>query len=395
MTEKMKISAVICELNPLHFGHLHLLSLMKKTHDAVVCILSGNFVQRGEPAVIDKWSRTRLALEAGADLVIELPLPWAMSGAEHFALGGVTLASALRLEGSLFFGCEDAELSLLEPLRDALLSPEFSEILKGSPGKKGLSFAKRREAAVSALLGKDLAALLQKPNNILAVEYLKALKKSHCVLTPVPVLRVGAKHDKKAEKGEFLSAGELRESIFAGKPFSNYVPENTARTLEDALRRGRAPGSLQLLERSILCKLRSMPREAFSALPDISEGLENKLYLASREAGTLEELFSLIKSKRYSHARVRRLVLSAFLEIPVSSTPPYLRVLGMNSRGEQVLKASSPALPAAIRPSEFQKLPAEVQSIYELECRADDLYALSLPVPYPCGRDQREALIKL
>ena len=183
--------------------------------------------------------------------------------------------------------------------------------------------------------------------------------------------------------------------ILNEKPLSGLVPERTEKALTDALRLGRAPGSLQVLERPILSKLRSMPKEAFSALPDISEGLENKLYLASRKAGSLEELFALCKSKRYSHARIRRLVLSAFLEVPVSGLPPYLRVLGMNPKGEQVLKSASPALPIAIRPTEFQRLSPESQEIYQLESRADDLYALSLPLPYPCGRDQREALIKL
>lgn len=399
MTEKIKISAAICEFDPLHFGHAYLLRCMKERHEAAVCVMSGNFVQRGGPAILDKWTRARLALSQGADLVVELPLPWAAAGAQRFALGGVLLASALPFSGSLFFGCETPELSRLEGLAQALTSPEFSQALAATEARaKGLSFAKRRELALASLLGPEEASLLRQPNNILAVEYITALGKVRSSLSPVPILRLGAGHGQQAKRGEFCSAGQLRERIYQGDSISGLVPPETEAAVQENLILGRAPASFSRLERAVLCKLRAMEPEEFARLPDVSEGLEKKLFAASRKAGSLEELYGLVKSKRYSHARVRRIVLAAFLGItfPLPEAPSYLRILAMSPTGKKLLEQpEKPLLPVAIRASQFDKLGVEAQALYRLETKADDLYALAQPVPAPCGRDQWEPLIRL
>lgn len=397
MPEKKKISAVICELNPLHQGHRLLFQHARALSEGVICVLSGNYVQRGEPAIWDKWYRCRSALENGADLVLELPLPWACSGAERFAMGGVFLANALGNVEFLVFGCENPELSKLEALADSLLSPEFSAQLSKLPSGDGETFARRREKALSKLLGEETAAFLRKPNCILAVEYLKALKRLSSPIRPIVFPRVGAGHDSPSQSGELPSAGELREKLRDGKSIGGMAPSSIVSLWETVSKDGGCPADINRLELPILCKLRTMSPEDFAALPDVSEGLENRLYRASRQAGSLRELYALTKTKRYPLSRIRRLVLSAFLGIPADLPPypPYLRVLGMNETGRKILEEASPSLPLAVRPRDFQKLGDEAQRLFLLEARADDLYALSLPRPQPCGRDFTEKLVKL
>lgn len=395
MREKMKISGVICELNPLHGGHAALFSHAKTISQGLVCVLSGNFVQRGEPAILDKWARTRLALLSGADLVLELPLPWACAGAERFAMGGVALLEGLGSVDTLLFGSETDNLAALEILAKALSSPEFPKELEKETG--GESFALRRERAVARLVGLETAALLRKPNTILGVEYLKAVLRLGSSLTPALFPRQGAGHDLPDWEGPILSASHARELLRQGSELTGRLPEETLELWKRLSQDGLCPASLSRLEIGVLCRLRSMKVEDFAQLPDVSEGLEYRLYKAARQAGSLEEFYSLAKSKRYSHARIRRLTMGAFLGLTkdLPPLPPYLRVLGMTELGEQILRQARPTVPLAVRPGDFQRLSGEVQRLFVLEAHADDLYALALPRPAPCGRDYTEKLVKI
>lgn len=399
MPEKMartgKIAAVICELDPLHFGHQALFRRVKEEAGALICVLSGNFVQRGGPAMLDKWARTRLALENGADLVAELPLPWACAGAERFAAGGVSLAGAFGCVNILAFGSESADVLLLEKIADALLSEEFSKRL-GSLPETGEPFAKRREKALAQMLGPEVLPVLRSPNATLGMEYLKAAKAQNLALSPLVFLRQGANHNRSAQGSQFRSAGELRELVKKGRPIGGLAPESTVGLIDRAISQGRCPADVSRLEPAILCKLRSMKPEDFAALPDVSEGLENRLYQASRQAGSLGEFFSLAKSKRTSHARIRRLAVCAFLGVTnaLPALPPYLRILGMNRTGAEILGAAKPSLPIFTRPADLGKLDRAAQEVFLLESRADDLYGLACPVPTPCGRDYTEKLLR-
>ena len=395
MPEKRKVCAVICELNPLHAGHQALFAHAREGGRALVCVLSGNFVQRGEPALLDKWARAKLALQSGADLVLELPLPWAMAGAERFAAGGVALAAALGNVDTLLFGSEEPDLQPLERLAEALLSPAFSQALQGED--PALPFAQRRQQAAARLVGEDAAALLTKPNCILGVEYLKAIRAQGAALQAETFPRLGAGHDRPEAEGPLLSASQARELLAQGGDGAGRLPAVTQKVWGEEAKAGRAPALLSRLELPILCKLRTMSPQDFAALPDVSEGLEHRLYQAARQAGSLEELLGGIKSKRYPTARARRLVLSAFLGLQKDAPPrpPYLRVLGMTHTGQEILKEATPALPLAARPGDFQKLGGEALTLFQLEAQADDLYALSTPTPQPCGRDYTEKLLKL
>lgn len=396
MAEQTNFCGIICEFNPLHFGHRAILE-RAKTIAPVICVMSGSFVQRGEPAMLDKWSRTRLALESGADLVFELPLPWACAGAERFAFGAVSLLNALGLEGSLFFGSETGETALLEETAAILLSPGFQAKISGELKQSKASFAQTRENVLRRHFGAVYAQTLRQPNNILGIEYCKALQRLNAPIRPLTLLRQGAGHDRPAQSGEFLSASEIRRKILSGEDFSRDLPPQTASLLQERIENGEAPHSLAFLERSLLSRLRRMSADEFAQVPDVGEGLEYKLASAVKQACSAQELYTLVKSKRYSHARIRRIVLSAFLgltkELP--EAPAYLRVLGMNRTGEQLLRQAQPRLPLAVRPSDFRRLGGMPLRLFELEAQADDLYALSAPRILPCGDDYTRPLIKL
>lgn len=391
----MKISAIICELNPLHSGHQALFSHAKSRFDGLVCILSGNFVQRGEPAILDKWARTHLALSAGADLVLELPLPWAMAGAERFAAGGVALARSLGAVDTLLFGSEEEDLKALWDLATLLDSPAFPQALEATDPT--LPFAQRRQQAAAQLIGEETASLLERPNCILGVEYVKALRRQGGGMDVEVFPRLGAGHDVPDREGALLSASHARELLAQGADLTGRLPEATLAAWQVLLEKGQCPASLGRLERAILCKLRSLTVEDFALLPDISEGLEYRLYKAARQAGGLEEFWDLVKSKRYPLARIRRLTMAAFLGLSgnLPELPCYLRVLGMTPTGQRILKQAQPTLPIAIRPGDFQRLGGEALSLFEREAHADDLYGLSLPSPTPCGRDYTERLLKI
>ena len=391
----MKISAIICELNPLHSGHQALFSHAKSRFDGLVCILSGNYVQRGEPAVLDKWARTRLALSSGADLVLELPLPWALAGAERFATGGVALARSLGTVDTLLFGSEAEDLKALWDLATLLDSPAFPQALEATDPT--LPFAQRRQQAAAQLIGEETASLLARPNCILGVEYIKALRRQGGGMGVEVFPRLGAGHDIPDRKGVLLSASHARELLVQGTDLTERLPEATLAVWQALLEKGQCPASMGRLERAILCKLRSLAVEGFAMLPDVSEGLEYRLYKAARQAGGLEEFRDLVKSKRYPLARIRRLTMAAFLGLSrnLPELPCYLRVLGMTPTGQRILKQARPILPVAIRPGDFQRLGGEALSLFELEAHADDLYGLSLPSPTPCGRDYTERLLKI
>lgn len=393
MPQKNTFSAIICEFDPLHHGHRLLLENAGRSGAPVLCVMSGNFVQRGAPAMLDKHTRTRLALMNGADLVAELPLTWACAGAERFAAGGVALAGAFG-SGQLFFGSEVPDIGLLNNIAEALLSPEFSRALSDCP--QGLSFAARRQAAVARLLGPGAGNALSMPNANLGIEYCKAIKMQGARLEPVAVRREGAGHGEDSSDSGMLSASALRRLTLEGKELAGLAPECTVEALERARVEGRC-AHISYLERPILCSLRGMSPEELSRLPDLSEGLENRLYHATRQARSLDELYTLTKSKRISHARVRRLALSAFLNItaPLPELPPYLRVLGATGRGLQALSELRPSLPAAIRSRDIEAISPEARAVFRQEARADDLYGLATPDPGPTGLDYTQKLIKL
>lgn len=394
----MKIAGIVAEYNPFHNGHrYHIEQTRAKeggnaTH--IVAVMSGSFMQRGEPSLLPKTDRVRMALDGGVDLVLELPLPWAMASAETFAVGAIAILDALRCVDTLSFGCEAESLDTLEKAVSLMNGSRFSTLLRYRM-EGGRSYAEARQQALEEVGGSKIAAVLSYPNNTLAIEYLQSLKHSRSNIQPFAVTRRGAEHDAMRPLGDIASASYIRtlireERLRNALPF---LPITSGETLAAAEETGRAPADEMRIERAILSRLRAMTVEEFAALPAVSEGIENRLYAAVQEAGSLDELWTRLKTKRYPMTRLRRLVYSAFLGVCADDTvlpPPYVRPLGANERGMEILHAAKEAgcaLPIVSRPSRTELLDAHGKRIWALECAATDQYALCLPRPFACRSD--------
>lgn len=377
----MQVTGIVCEFNPFHLGHAYVLSrLRQRGADAIVCAMSGNFVQRGEMALMNKLSRGEMAVSCGADLVLELPTVWAMSTAERFARGGVELLTRTGVVTELVFGSECGDLAALRRAADCLESPEFTASLASLP-EDGRTFAARRQAALAALLGAEEAALLASPNNTLAVEYLRAVRRLGSPLTARTVRRTGAQHGEEVSGG-FASASYLRQLLAAGETeqAAAYMPPAAA----DILRREQAAGRVadpSLCERAILSRLRTMTAGDWRQYDGGGEGLGNRLYQASRTGGTLEAVLAAAKTKRYPLARLRRMVLAAWLMLPEPPEEvPYLRVLAANETGRRLLRQMRDAgAPVLTKPADVSLLGGEAEALLAAESRCTDLYVLARP----------------
>ena len=391
----MKTAAVIAEYNPFHRGHCWQLSALRQqgfTH--LISIISGNFVQRGEPALFSKYDRARSALLGGADLVLELPLPYACACAQRFAFGGVLTAHLCGCIDALCFGSECGSMETLRETVKALQDPHLKEFMAPFL-QQGNPFAKARSLALEAMGLPQAARLLQEPNNTLAVEYMLQLEALHSPIEPVTLQRQGAGHGDTVSSGDFASATLIRSLVREGrmKTACGFVPEACVPLMMSA-------DPARMDDRILLARLRSLSRESLSALPDCSEGIENRLYDAIRKACSAEELLTLAKTKRYSMARLRRLMMAAFLEIPAdlcTLPPPYIRVLGFNRRGQELLAVmkKSAAVPVSGSLAQLAKGSPLARRFALLESQSCDLYSLFTPDLSPCGGDFRFSPIRL
>ena len=346
--------------------------------------------------MLSKFCRAEMALEAGADLVLELPLPWSMASAERFATGGVAILHALGCVNLLSFGSECGNINLLRRLASLPDMSEYRAALHRALSS-GVSYAAARQAAVAELLGEDAARPLSDPNNTLGMEYIRAAETLGAKWEFFTLSRQGALHASDTPVDGFASGSLLRQRVFSGNSTAAaaYMPKETWALLETALKSGKAPACAQKLENGILARLRTMSPAEFSALPYLSEGLENRLYRASKCATSLQELLNMTKTRRYPLPRLRRILWSGMLGMTAedaSGLPPYIRVLGMNRRGREILATARPTLPLVSRTAQFTGLDARSQRVHQLECIATDLRALMLPTPLPCATDQMEKL---
>ena len=378
----MKTAVITAEYNPFHKGHRWQLEQVRAagaSHVAVV--MSPDFTQRGTPAIFPKRLRAQAALQNGADLVLELPVCYALAGSQRFAFGAVQLSAAMGCVDLLAFGAENADLLQLRQACTALQQEEVNQNIRQLL-PSGITFAKARERAVAAVYGEETALLLQKPNNILAIEYLCQLEKlPDAHIQPLALGRIGNTHDGEPV-GEFASASFLRGLMLEGRweQAQQYLPQNVWQLYRQAQQDGQL-ADLQLGERAILSALRRMEQKEMAQLADLSEGLENRLYRASREACSLEQLYAAVKSKRYPLARVRRLVMNAFLQLPAQMQtlpPPYLRVLGMNERGKQILSAMkrTASLPVSTSLMKLARSTQAARQWAQVEAAACDQYSI-------------------
>ena len=392
----MKTAFVIAEYNPFHNGHRYHLRETRRLTGAerVVAVMSGNYVQRGEAALCDKMLRSRTAILGGADLVLELPVKYAVSNAGRFAAGAVAVAEACGVEGTLSFGAS-AELEELQELTALLNDPVLTEEAKRISREIGKTYPATLDLLLREKGLTASAERLRDPNNVLAVEYLKQLR-DNSLLRPFAVWRsLSQVHDATEPRGEFASAGYIRrlidEELSAEgtlcQPFgfAEYVPEECLPPLTEAYEEGRFPLDRRLFGVAAFSRLLTLTEADFTVLDNVNQGLENKIVQAIRDSATVEEAVAAVKSKRFTMARLRQIMLAAVLGVTkedASSAPSYLRVLAFNGTGRKLLAElrETATLPVVTNLSDVSRDPA-CQRDAALEYQADKLYDACLPRP--------------
>ena len=364
------IYGIVSEFNPFHDGHKYLIDKIKTENDTVITVMSGNFVQRGDFAVMSKWNRAKAALDNGVDLVIELPTPIATMSAEGFAENSVLLLNDLGIVNKIAFGAENDNIQELKKIAEELCGNNFNEQISIKMKEKNISFPTARKE----IINNDI---IDTPNNILAIEYIKAIIKNNLDIEPVSIKRIGSAHDEIGEN-KIPSASQIRNEMNKNN-FSKIC-------------------SSKRCERAILAKLRSMTIEDFAKIQDVNEGLEYKIFDSVKKAVSLDELYNLIKSKRYTMSRIRRIILRAFLGITNDDMKksPYVRVLGFNEKGRQALKImkETAKIPVILNYSQVKKLNEDCQSLFNKECLWTDLYNLGFEEIKICGEEMTANIIR-
>ncbi len=413
------VAGIVAEYNPFHNGHEWMISQLRRggVH-TVVCVMSGAFVQRAEPALLPTHIRARAALAGGADLVLRLPVSWALSSAEGFAQGAVGLLAALGCVDMLAFGAELANVEQLQLVASTLLQGEFSALLKQQLAT-GVSFATARAAAADKLVH-GAGEVMFEPNNILAIEYIKALQSAvpdalraampsevrerviydlfgqsndmdKLFMLPVPLAlpRIGASHDGEPKDG-YASASWLRRLVHqSGMPaLQSWVPSTCYSIYEQAAQQG-AVLSPSRYEVALLSRLKNMTSADIGRHPGAGEGLQTRLAGAAKQATGLDEMYSLAKTKRFAHSRVRRLALSAFLALPQNPPvlPPFAHVLAANSRGLALLRRMKglSLLPVSTSLAKLAAINPAAGECAQLESTAEDLHSMWLQTPQGGG----------
>ncbi len=377
----MNIYAVIAEFNPFHNGHEYLAEQIKKKDpdSALVAVMSGSFTQRGEPAVIDKYARAEAALFGGVDLVLELPAPWCFSGAEFFALGGVAVAEGLGVCDGLVFGSEVGDVEALIRCESRLSSEEYvaayGAARKARPSKNTGTL---RAEVYGEMYGES--DILSGSNNLLALEYISALRKLGSRMTPHTVKRVGADFNSSELSG-ICSASAIRAALGRGTTdFSDFMPREAEKILTREISGGRIY-DMSALDVAVIAMLRAADPRRLSGYMEVSGGLENRLCAAAERCRSTSELVSAVKSKRYPESRVRRAILSCMLGVEMrhaEKNPLFTNVLAANARGREVLALARKRADIAVlsKLSDSKLLPPEAMEQYALHMRAERLFEL-------------------
>ncbi len=385
----MAVYSIICEYNPFHNGHKFQIDSLKP--DTVVCLMSSNFVQRGDLAVCDKYTRARAAVECGADLVLELPFPYSMMSAEYFALAGVDILTRLGFVDYLSFGCESESFQKLEDTARYLISDNYerdiSDIFNKNPS---MPYAVAREKAVALSLGEEFSQILRKPNNILGIEYIKAILKVKSPIIPKPMLRRFVDHNDTSANGVFASAGAIRKMLLKGEDISSFVPEQAKIIYDEAVRNGIMPADIKKLENAIIAFLRMLPLKQLSKYYDCSAVAEI-IKKAAAQSVTLEELFDRCATKSFTRARIRRCILSAYFgieETAAHAEPLYTNVLALNEKGAQLLSSTRKKRSVTVitKPAHVNKYKnTELYHKYMFSVAAEDVCSLALPAKQKGG----------
>ena len=344
-----KVLGIIAEYNPFHNGHLLHLEKSKKICGAQysVCVMSGNFVQRGNTSIVNKWAKAEMALKSGVDLVLELPTVYSISSAENFAEGAIKLLNSLKIVDTISFGSENSDINVLNRISSVLHEEpkQYLEFLN-SESKKGLSFPKARENAILLYLNdKKYLNILNQPNNTLAIEYLKALKKYKSHISPISVKREKVFYNSNCIVDEYASATAIRNMII-NEQFNDIrkvVPASSYNLLMNEIEEGHLVIDISKFEKEILYAIRRLSADDIKNIPEVTEGLENAIKNASNSCNNLSELINIVKSKRYTQTRIQRILLYILLNITKKDmylsrkNIPYARILGYSPQGKELI----------------------------------------------------------
>lgn len=353
-----RVLGIIAEYNPFHNGHMYHLEEAKKKSGAQysICVVSGNFVQRGNTSILNKWKKAQMALLNGVDLVIELPTIFSISSAENFSLGAIKILNSLKIVDAISFGTETDDFAALNNISTIINEePKKYKDFLIKELKNGISFPKARENALMLYLddNKRYSNILNAPNNILAIEYLKSLKRIKSTIQPIPIKREKVYYNDNIIVDEFASATAIR-NLLKNKEFSEIrkvVPKSTYEILYKETELGNVVLDLSMYEKEIIYNLRKMSVEEIANLPDVSEGLEYNLKNAANFCNNMENLINIVKTKRYTQTRIQRILIYALLGITkkdmllAKRNNPYIRVLGFNEKGKELLSKMNKANP--------------------------------------------------
>lgn len=401
------ILGIIAEYNPLHNGHIYHIQKAKEQIDAdyTIAVLTGNFTQRGNTSVINKWEKTKMALAGGVDVVIELPTLYSISSAENFANGAIKILSELKVVTHISFGMEEDDIASLNNIANVLVSEntEFTSLLR-SKLKEGLSFPKAREIAiVNYFKDKKYEQIMQGSNNILAIEYLKAIKKINKNIKPIGIKREKVFYNSKKIIDEYASSSGIRNLLLNKQleETTKVMPSESFDILYDNVKNGTYCFDINNLSQMIFYKLRNMSIKELSNLPEVSEGIENLIKENSNKTNNLQELIEKCKSKRYTQTRIQRILLYALLDINKQDMEmskkikPYIRILGCNERSKWILSEikNNATLITSVKKFEDGNTNKKYKRMLEIDKKASNIYTLGYKKNSEANLDYTKGLI--
>lgn len=386
-----RVLGVVSEYNPFHNGHAYHIEQSKQIAKCryTVCVMSGNFTQRGSCSLVDKWSKAQMAIKNGVDLVLELPVIYAISSAENFAYGAMQILDSLKVVDDISFGAECPDIQILDEIATVLYNePKAYKNILAHELSTGISFPKARENALMMYLNdvRRYSNVISSPNNILGIEYLKALKLINSHLVPHAVERIEADYNSTGISGNIVSSTAIRNIVKSGnfKVLANIMPKESYSILMDNIKVGHIVSDISSFEKEILYALRKMSLEEIANLPDVNEGLENILKKAANSCNSIVEFLDIVKSKRYTNTRIQRILLYALLEITKKDMQnskkvnPYIRVLGMNERGEFLLSEIVKANPKLQVITSVKKFEDSCNNKYLMQMLKKDIFATNI-----------------
>lgn len=397
----MKTVGLITEYNPFHNGHLYHLTKSKKitNSECVIAVMSGNFLQRGEPALVDKWTRAKMAIDNGVDLVIELPIVYACQSAEFFAYGAIKILDSLGIVDNICFGSELGDIQLLDSIANILNEEPslYVEYLKTSLAQ-GNSYPKARESALIAYLSEFntldyplISKTISNPNNILSIEYLKAIKKINSNIKPFTIKRKHSSYHNKDLTGTISSATAIREQLLNNFMIENIrpaIPPITYEYLENFFKENKDFNSFNNFSMILLYLLRNSNSENLKDIIDVSEGLDNRIIKCSNNYSSIDQILDCISTKRYTMTRLKRIFIHLLIGMSKniieelhSYGPQYIRVLGLSSRGINMLKIAkkTSTLPIVTKFADYKKLKNKiVNQMISFDKKATDVYFMGL-----------------